>query len=482
MRQRWKRWLRVHRLFGAALALAALVLLMALVVIGADQLEKRYALRVDHSFNSITSQGDITDRVLLGLTRDVHVYALYSPGQEDRQLIGLLERYAAKNDHFTFSVENIARNPTLLMSISSSLQDSPVGNDSLIVYCRDTNRTRILTGGDFIAQGYDMESDAFYAAGLNYEKSLTEAVLYVSSDRMPTLQVLSGHGELAQADTADMEALLSRFNYAIKRVQLSRGEALDPAFPLLILSPTKDLTQSELKQLDQYTRSGGSVLITWDYDKTEQLPNFEAFYRGFGFERRPGMVVASEDAPGSYYNYPAVLLPYMQSTEPTAGMVTAQQTMTIMPGAVSFKEPEKSGRDLVWQAVLKSGPAYIHLSAGLYEDIEQKPEDETGEFTLAMLSNRAFEDGSRSRAFISGSSALFTDRWMYANTYSAELLLNVIDYLEAGEPIMLAIAPKDAVRPPLNVQAPWLTTLMLLLPSAAVLLAALVILLPRRRL
>ncbi len=471
-----------QRWFASTAALVLFVLLMVGLVIGMDALEHRRALRMDLSFNGITTQGDATNRILLGLTKPVHVYALYSPGQEDKQLIGLLERYAAKSPMFSFSVENLARNPRLLTSISSSLEDAPVGNDSLIVHCPETDRTRILTGGDFIAQGFDMQSDAFYAAGLNYERSLTEAVLYVSSERTPTLQILSGHGELAQADLVDMEALLKRFNYDLRYVQLLRGDTLDPLSPLMILSPQKDITEAELHQLDRFSRAGGSVFITWDYDTSQSLPNLQAFYRGLGFVRRPGLVVAQDDAPESYYNYPAILVPYMQSTEPTASLVDAKQTMIIMPGAVSFEEPDELGSDLIWQSVLMSGPAYIREGDDIAEDLSQRPEDETGTFILAMLSNRAYEDGTRSRAFIAGSSGPFVDGWMHANTYGAELLLNVVDYLDPADPISLSIDAKTAFRPPLNPTTPWLTNLLLLLPPGIVLLAALIILLPRRRL
>lgn len=105
-----------------------------------------------------------------------------------------------------------------------------------------------------------------------------------------------------------------------------------------------------------------------------------------------------------------------------------------------------------------------------------------GEFVLAALSDRAFEDGTRARAFVIGSSGQFTDSWMYSNTYSAELLLNVVDYLDPGQRIALPIAPKAAIRPPLSMPSTWFTALLLLLPPGAVLASALLVLLPRRRL
>ena len=58
-------------------------------------LEQQNGWRVDYSFNGVTTQSETTRRILDALTEDVHIYALFSSGQEDLQLIEVLNRYAA---------------------------------------------------------------------------------------------------------------------------------------------------------------------------------------------------------------------------------------------------------------------------------------------------------------------------------------------------------------------------------------------------
>ena len=177
--------LRRLKLGGVSIGVGGLAVALGLMIIlGADVLERTRALRVDYSFNGITTQSAATNRVLEGLTKSVHAYALSSPGQEDKALLGLLARYAARTDKFTFSEENLAHNPLLVTSISSSLSDSEVTSDSLIIHCKETGRSRVLNGNQYIRQGYDAASESVYIAGLQYEKSITEAILHVSADSL----------------------------------------------------------------------------------------------------------------------------------------------------------------------------------------------------------------------------------------------------------------------------------------------------------
>ena len=166
------------------LAMLAVLVIAGLSIAASDKLENKYALRIDNSFNSVTSKSLQTEQILSNLETNVHVYALFTPGQEDKALIGLLERYAAASQHFSFSIENLLANPTLIHHISSNLDDAAVSTDCLIVYGKEMDRTRILNVRDYITQGYDMQSGQFYVSGLSYEQSLTEAVMFVTADQI----------------------------------------------------------------------------------------------------------------------------------------------------------------------------------------------------------------------------------------------------------------------------------------------------------
>lgn len=453
-----------------------------LLILAFDALEARYALKIDNSFNAITTKSEETERVLNELESDVHVYALFTPGEEDQTLISILERYAASSDHFSFSVENLIQNPALVHQISSSLDDNSVTNDCLIVHGKKYDRTRVLTLFDYIVQAYDPDSGTFYIDGLNYEQRLSESIVYVTAPEVPSIQLLTGHGELSLEEISAMEELLLGYNYALTSIDLLGGDELDSGSPLMILSPAKDLTTDQLQKIDTFVKDGGSIFISVDFTLYDDLPNFESLYRSFGFIRKKGLVVAQEDDDESYYySSPAVLIPYMEMAEPTALLIEHKQTMLILAGSSAFEEPQRTDSLLTNYVLLRSGKAYLRDTSDESNDITQRETDQRGTFPLALTAERAFDDGTRSKAFIIGNSSVFTDSWLYQNTYSAEFLLSMIGYLSPSSPIKLSIQAKDAIRPPLHVVNPLYNWIAIVILPFSVIAAALIVLLPRRR-
>ena len=488
MKQTLKKLLRRRYRTMNALLCAVFALLCAVCVVLTDYAENKYGWRTDLSFNSISTQSEATKNVLRKLTDPVHVYAVFSEGNEDLQLIELLNRYQAETDKFTWSKENLTRNPLLAEIVSSKLDDSAVTSDCMIIRNALTGVTRVLTAENYVQYGYNTETGYYDFTGWTYEKSLTEAVLYVTMQELPRVQILTGHDELDADDTAVMEDKLRSANYDIARVNLLLGDKLDPAAPLLILSPRRDLMQNELSQLTEFTRAGGSLFITVDYNDPDaaELPNFMALYREYGFEVLDGIVLADEKATSSYYMSAANLIPAMNYTDVTGVLKAAGFEQLILPGARGFKMPESTRSDLILEVCLQSADmAYLrYIGANDVSTLEKQPSDPVGAFALALNADRAFADGMRSKAFIIGNSAMFMDAsgQMFAYTYSGELLLQAIHYLRGGDAIDLDIVARDIARAPLMFETAAVPAVLLTLPPLFIAVLALAILRPRRHL
>lgn len=479
--------LRRRALHTLLCALAVALCLMLILVM--DTVENNNGLRVDLSFNSITTYSDVTEEVLGSLSYPVHVYALFSSGSEDLQLIELLNRYQAACDKFTWSQENLTRNPLLAQIVSSDLGDADVSSDCMVIRCEATGRTRILSGTDYVQYSYNTETGAYDAAGWTYEKSLSEALLYVTSDELPLLQLLTGHDELDADEAAVMEEKLTSANYQLTRINLALGDIPDPSAPLFILSPRMDLTADELQTLYNFAQLGGNFFITIDFDDPDELPNFFSLYREYGFEPLPGILVADANDAASYYYNNSQLLPEMLPGDITDYLYANDYTHIVMVGARALKMPGETDNSLLLSACLQSGEtAYIrNFDETLSNEqisIEKQEGDLTGQFALALSADRAFQDGTRSRAFIIGSSAIFTDStgYMFLNTYAGEFLLYATDYISGGETIQLDILARDAVRPQLSYTDITVPTLLLTLAPLMVLVIALAVLRPRRHL
>lgn len=463
------------------LTILSALLISAVLISAGDSIENKYALKKDLSFNRVTSYGSITKEVLSSLKTPVHIYALFTPGEEDQQLIGLLERYQAASNHLTFSIENLAKNPMLAHSISDSIDDSAVTTDCLIVHCKEKDRTRILTAKDYVSKSYDTKTGAFVLSGATYENSITQAITYVSSDQLPTLHILGGHGELSTEETKSLRTFLTERGYALKDVDLSRDDMLPKGGLLMMLSPRKDITENELQKLMDFAGHGGSFFITTDYSDPYDLSNFNSLLRAYGVSIQPGVVVAEESDKASYYDSPFYLMPYMQDSEITTPLMAQQQDRLMLAGARPLNTLPNQGGNIHAVSVLTSGKATIRTFDG--KALGERPQDvAAATYDLAVYSDRADEKGTHSKAFICGNSTAFTVEWLFANTYSTELLTQIIQTLYPDHPTDLAIQPKAAFRPSLGFGSIAMPTAIILLVPITIFIWAWIVLAKRRRL
>ena len=471
--------------YGSVSALMLAMVLIALIALNAGvyALEKKKGWRIDLSFNGSVSRSRETTEVLNRLEDPVQIWALYRKGDEDAQLMELLDRYAAASDKVTWKQIDPAVNPALLSRFTT---DSVTpGNADLIVYCEKTGRFRILGPDDFYSVGLDTQNGTYSITGLTYESSLTGAIAYVTKERVPKAIILQGHGEMDSQTLQYFQGLLEANQYEVSFEDMTGASfAPNPEDLLIFFSPVRDLTEPELKKLSDFAAKGGSFLFCCDYtDPTEKMPNYSALLRTYGFKPLEGIVIADTEDEGTYYDreHPYWLMPEMCSTDLTVGLITAGANHLLMPGARAFEEPEESDRNLTVSVVLRSGKtSYRKELTEQTSSIEKTAEDQEGSFPLALEAWRVTTEGYISRAFIIGCSAALADQQVYAMTDSQQVTIRVMEFLLKMDASDLMIAPKEAIRPALGTGSTNLGSILLIALPLSVLFAALLILGPRR--
>lgn len=452
--------------FAMVLGAVMLMLVSILAVLFIDSIEKKHALRLDFSFNSVTSQSRQAKEIVKALPHPVHAYAIATPGQEDQALLGLLNRFSAESPNFTYSRENLVNNPLLANRLSSLLTDQAVSSDSLLLVCEATGRSRVLSGLDYLTQSFDMDRQAYFIDGLQYEKAISEALVFLTQQSIPKVYLLDGHGELQQEHTQVMEEFLRGHHFEVQRLNLSGKATLPQDALLFILSPKVDLSQEELGMLDEFAKNGGAMLITSDYTDPDSLPNFDALYRSLGFVRQPGIVIADTDDQAAYLDNPLFLTPYMQITEATGDLVASAQTRLRLPGARALTALLDTDSRRV-ETMLLSGQAYTKAVDEASQSLVRAADDPEGQFALGLLSLTQQAQGKPTRAAILGNSAMLVDSWLYEITYSSQFLLHLANYLSPNQPINLDIAPKTLVREQLDIpQLIWPVLAVIALPVA----------------
>ena len=471
--------------YGSVSALMLAMVLIALIALNAGvyALEKKKGWRIDFSFNGSVSRSRETTEVLDRLQDPVQIWALYRKGDEDAQLMELLDRYAAASDQITWKQVDPAVNPALLSRFTT---DSVTpGNADLIVYCEKTGRFRILGPDDFYSVGVDTESGTYSITGLTYESSITGAIAYVTKERVPRAVILQGHGEMDSQTLQHFQGLLEANQYEVVFEDMTAASFdPNPEDLLIFFSPVRDLTEPELKKLSDFAAQGGSFLFSCDYtDPAENMPNYSALLRTYGFKPLEGIVIADAADTGTYYDteHPYWLLPEMCSTDLTLGLITAGANHLLLPGSRAFEEPEESDRNLTAAVVLRSGnTSYRKVLTGKTTSIDRNAEDEEGSFPLALEAWRITTEGYISRAFIIGCSAALADQQVYAMTDSQQVTIRVMEFLLKMDASDLMIAPKEAIRPALGTGSTNVGSVLLVALPLSVLFAALLILGPRR--
>ena len=466
----------------SALLVVMTAISLTAVSIGADALEKQKGLRIDLSYNSISSYGEKTREVLENIGHDVHIWALFRNGHEDSQLLELLNRYSAASPRVTWEQADITLNPALTARFTSDL--GAPENEGLIVWCGDTGRFRLIGPSEYAGAQRDSETLEVNGYVWNYESLLTRAIDAVSRERVPQVVILQGHNELPVSDLETFEYLLEANQYEVTYADPADKEYQpDPQDLLVFFSPRQDLSDAELEKLTAFAAQGGSFLFTRDYDDNiQKMPNYRTLLRSCGFECIEGIVTADPDQENTYYSTnTSWLLPEMLSTDITIDLVAYGMTDILMPDAAAFVTPEDTDRYLMTSVVLQSGEtATLVKETGTAAGSIWAESEETGPFALAIQSERITTEGHLSKAFIIGCSNTLVNEWVLSMTYGQELIIRVLEYLLDMDASDLNIMPKVALRPTLGTGSIRLGSVLLVALPAAVLLAAVLVLARRR--
>ena len=489
--KRLKEWMgkiknnRKFRCGGFSALLTAAVIAVALLLGAlADGIEERFALQGDYSFNAATSQGEVTRAVLAQLDKDVRIYAVAPDGGGDETLFSLLDRYAAASPHILVSRENLLRNPVLQTRFSGGIGEKQVTEECLIIYCPETDRTRILTEDDYTVKAWDTETWQYVKVQYAHEKAVTEAILLVIQEDTPEIQILTGHGEMTADDTSLMITTLKEVNYTVRWVNLAAGDALDPQSTLMILSPGADLAAWEVEKLMEFAGAGGDFFVCSRYVDPLDLSNYAAFLRSFGVEPYPGLVIAKPEDTASYYGAPVILLPYMQETPMTLPLIEAGQNLMLMSASRAFHLDRTIPADVTLTPLLMTGQAYIRNIDDGAVTADQQPGDEEGVFAVGLWSEKLLETEQTSKMYVTGDMSAFLNPQMEmgVSTSANAYLIQILRSLQDQTAVNLDILPRSVNRPgmtPGDVTPGLIVIIMLPLLAA---LGAALVLWPRRNL
>ena len=357
------------------------VVIIVVVNLIVDAFPSTYT-ELDVSDQQLFSIGDQTKDFLKELDKDVTIYQIAQSGSEDEVVSKLLKKYEEASDHIKVEKKDPVVNP----KFTSEYTDEEVSSNSLIVVCGD--RSKIVDYNNIYESSMDYTTYSYTTSGFDGEGQITSAISYVTSDNLPVLYTLDGHGEKSLDSTLQED--IEKANIEIKSLNLLTEESVpEDADCLMINSPSTDISEDERDAIIEYLENGGKAMIFSDYTEGS-MDNFDAVLENYGVERVDGIVIEG-DAQHYAMQMPYYLLPDVSSAEAVSDF-SSQGYFVLAPYAQGIRQLDNVRDTLTIESLLTtSDEAYSKTDLNT-ETLEKTDEDIDGPFDIGVSITEKVDD------------------------------------------------------------------------------------------
>lgn len=227
------------------------------------------ALTVDMTREKLYSIGEVTDKNLKALNKDIEIIALYDEvqGQSDTNSVEVMKILALYDgyDRVTVSYKDPDKYPSLIRDTVGETEAASYSEGDYIVKCGDKTR-RIAASDMFVYETVNY----FYRqkTGIQVEQKLTSAILFVTSEEYPVVYCDTGLGEKSRSEFTMIFNRLEQEGCDIQDLNIKEiTEIPKDAAVLVFLSPKADLTEREAAMIEQWLiQTGGQIVFCADED------------------------------------------------------------------------------------------------------------------------------------------------------------------------------------------------------------------------
>ena len=411
-----------------SLVITAVVLAILVVVnVLAAALPTTYT-KFDISSTQLYSVTSNTKAVLHALDQDVTIYWIVQADQEDDILSNLLSKYESLSDHISV----VKRNPDVYPAFAEQYTEETVTNNSLVVECGEKSR--------YIAYDDIYLTESLYgyttSASFDGEGAITSAIDYVTSEELPQIYQLEGHGEGELP--SGLSDQIEKDNMELNTLSLLNIDAIpEDAACLLIYAPSSDISEEERDMLAEYVSGGGKLMVVSGPTEDVTLENLNSLLETYGVTVADGIVV-EQDREHYAFQTPVVLLPDIASTEITDSLVE-ERYFPIITMAQGLQVGTNPSGATVTELLTTSDQAFSKADGLNITSYDKEEGDTDGPFALAV----SVEESSGGQLVWFSSSTFLEDVYnAYSSGANVNLAMNALSNL-IGETQAMAIRSKS---------------------------------------
>lgn len=352
--------------------------------------------KIDVTTEKLYSLTEQTKDFLGTLQEDVTIYVLANEKSMDTLVVQTLERYTGLSKHI--KVEYV--DPAVSPKFYTQYTDSSVSSGSLIVV--GEKRNKVIDYNALYETSVDYTTYSTNVTGYDAEGQLTSALAYVTSENMPKVYNITGHGELEWE--ASFKAVIEKENVEFEDITLLNYEQIpEDAECIIINAPTNDFSKDDADKVLAYLKSGGKAIVTATWTE-EAMTNFESILDWYGISIAEGIVV--EQSSEHYYQYPVLLVPEVEADSLTDGIYGSYNILVQMArGLVTNENADDSVEISTLLSTSDSAFSKVDITATTYDKEEG---DIDGPFALGMKAVKT-EGDTESTLLVFGSEGLFTE-------------------------------------------------------------------------
>lgn len=373
------------------LSLAVIVVLNLLVA----QLPEKYTV-FDVTSDQLYSLTTETKEIADGITDDIQIYVLANEDNADTTLDETLKKYEGLNSHIKVSYVDPAVNPKFYLQYT----DGSVSSNSLIV--ESGKRSRVIDYSDIYEYSYDYTNYTQSVTGYDGEGQLTSALAYVTSDEMPKIYLLEGHGEPSFDSTFSNAIEKENLDYETINL-MDYDEVPEDASCVVINAPTSDFSADDTEKMLSYMEKGGDIFFVSCYTG-EAHENIDRLLDYYGVNVKEGLIIETDR--GHYYQDPFYILPEISYDDITSGIYN-NGSYVFAPYAQGITTEEKEDVTIA-ELLSSSDNSYLRNDISGVDSYEKQDSDEDGPFQIGVKCEKSAGEET-STAIIYTSSNMFTN-------------------------------------------------------------------------
>lgn len=393
---------RRYRISGGGIRLGAysvsgIVLAIALTIavnLGLNYVPEQYS-SFDLTKNKQYALMEETKTFLSGMSEDVTIYVLAEEDGADADLQKTLERMEDQAGHLKIKYVSPTKNPNFYQQYTT---EEPTSGSLIVV---GEKRSTVVDYGDIYVYEMNYSTYSYDITGYDGEGQIVSALAFVTTDDLPVLYTVGGHGELALEDK--FLKAMEKENISCEQLMLySVDQIPEDAQGLILNAPTSDFSEEDVDKVIAYLEKGGNALIVPTMTEGE-MTNFHKILDFYGISEVDGTIVETDRA--YYYQNPYYLFPKIEESDVTAPL---ENGLVFAPFSRGLTYDEESEETYFTPLLTTSDSAFSKNNVSDGNDYEKEEGDADGPFAIALEAEKVNADGAISKAYVVGGESLFT--------------------------------------------------------------------------